>query len=152
MLDIISHFSRSTEVLVVYFYPGDDLKEAYESAGIPLRYVGLPGKRSWLKGIAALKHIIREEKPDVVVSSILRANIISRVACKQTATPLVGTFVSDSYSDIRTRSFSWKRRVGFSFFYALDKFTARIPAAWISNSNYIKETNCKYLGINPAIV
>ena len=110
MLDIIGHFSKDVEAKVVYFYPGDDLKEAYEKAGIPLIFVNLPGKRSWFKGISSLRKIIREEKPDVVVSSILRANIISRIACWLSKTKLVGTFVSDSYSSMRTNSFSSKRK------------------------------------------
>ena len=149
MLDIIGHFSNDVEAKVVYFYPGDDLKEAYEKAGIPLIFVNLPGKRSWFKGISSLRKIIREEKPDVVVSSILRANIISRIACWLSKTKLVGTFVSDSYSSMRTNSFSSKRKAGFYFFYRLDRLTAGIPVAWISNSNCIKASNCKYLGVDP---
>ncbi len=29
-LDIVQHFSKDTEVKVIYFYKGHDLKEAYE--------------------------------------------------------------------------------------------------------------------------
>src|SRR4051794_10682491 len=81
-LDIISHFSKGTTVKVIYFYKGHDLKEAYERAGIPLVFVNLQGGNSFLKGIKALKKLIREEQPDVVVSSIYRANLISRIACR----------------------------------------------------------------------
>lgn len=148
-LDIISHFSADVDVVVCYFFPGDDLKLAYEQAGIRLRYEPIVGSFPILKGIRKLKKILAEEKPDVVVSSILRANLMARVACKQLGIPLVGTFVSDSYSDLRKSSFSLKRRIGFYYYYRLDRLTAGIPKGWISNSAYIRDSNCRYLNINP---
>ncbi|HNP53230.1 MAG TPA: glycosyltransferase, partial [Ferruginibacter sp.] len=116
-LDIISHFTADVEVVVCCFFPGDDLKEAYEKAGIRLRYEPIRGRFPLLTGIRKLKQILVEEKPDVVVSSILRANLMARIACKQTGIPLVGTFVSDSYSALRKSSFSLKRRLGFYYYY-----------------------------------
>src|SRR5205085_12573316 len=110
------------------------------------------GKRSFGKGIKKLKKLVRDEKPDVVVSSIFRANIMSRIACRLTNTKLVGTFVSDSYAPERQKSFSSKRKAGSYFFYWLDRLTAHIPKAWISNSISIKESNCRFLKIDPAIV
>ena len=151
-LDILSHFSRDIDVKVIYFYPGDHLKKAYEDAGIALQFVNVSGRMSILKGINRLKKIIKDERPDVVVSSILRANLISRIACKQTNTKIIGTFVSDSYSSIRKKSFSFKRRVGFYFYYQLDRFTARIPCAWVSNSECIKKSNCRFLQVDPGLV
>lgn len=146
-LDIISHFSKETQVKVIYFYKGHDLKEAYEKAGIPLEFVNLKGD-SFLAGIKALKKIIKAEKPDIVVSSIYRANIISRIACKQTRTPLIGTFVNDSYGAVRLeelkqKGIGWK----FRFFWMLDKWTAGIPKFWLSNAASIAESNSKTLGV-----
>lgn len=148
-LDIISHFTADVEVVVCYFFPGDDLKEAYEKAGIRLRYEPIRSRFPLLTGIRRLKQILVEEKPDVVVSSILRANLMARIACKQTGIPLVGTFVSDSYSALRKSSFSFKRRLGFYYYYRLDRLTAGIPKGWISNSAYIRDSNCRYLHIDP---
>ena len=48
---------RSAEI----FKREGGLKAEYEKAGIPLRYVGLSGKRSFLKGTRSLVKIIREE-------------------------------------------------------------------------------------------
>ena len=152
VLDIVSHFSPSIKVKVAYFYPRHDLKDAYEKAGIELIFLDLKGKRSFGKGIKKLKKLVRDEKPDVVVSSIFRANIMSRIACRLTNTKLVGTFVSDSYAPERQKSFSSKRKAGSYFFYWLDRLTAHIPKAWISNSISIKESNCRFLKIDPAIV
>ncbi len=148
-LDIISHFSKDTMVKVVCFYPGDDLKAAYAAAGIEVVDMGFPANMPWYKAITLFKKLLRHEKPDLVVSSILRANLISRIACRQTGIPLVGTFVSDSYSKIRMESFSRKRRIGFYLYYLLDRFTAGIPKRYISNSECIKKSNAAQLRIHP---
>ena len=152
MLDIISHFSKDIEVKVIYFYPYIQLKKAYEDAGIPVQFENIGGRMAILKGIKRLTQIVKAGKPDIVVSSILRANLIARIACRQTDTRLIGTFVSDSYSSIRKNSFSFKRKLGFYFYYRMDRLTARIPVAWISNSEYIKKSNCRYLNVDPSLV
>ncbi|MFT3909012.1 MAG: glycosyltransferase [Ferruginibacter sp.] len=147
-LDIISHFSRDVEVKVIHFFPGFDLKAEYEKAGIPLRYVGLSGKRSFLKGTRSLVKIIREEKPDLIVSSIMRANFFTRFASLITKTPVIGTFVNDSYGDIRIAEMRKKKQyAGFRFFWLLDKRTSGIPVYWISNAISIAESNARALGI-----
>ncbi|MEO7523984.1 MAG: glycosyltransferase [Ferruginibacter sp.] len=147
-LDIISHFSSSMEVKVIHFFPGFDLKADYEKAGIPLRYVGLTGKRSFIKGTRSLVRIIREEKPDLIVSSIMRANLFSRFASLITKTPVIGTFVNDSYGDIRIEEMRKKKQyAGFRFFWLLDRRTAGIPVYWISNAISIAESNARTLGI-----
>lgn len=146
-LDILRHFSGQVRVELVYFYPRHELKDAYEEAGIPLHFLNLKGKTDFRKGIKQLTKLIREHKPDLVVSSILRANLMARVACYRTKTKLIGTFVSDSYNEDRQTSFSLKRKIGASYYYWLDRFTAFIPAAWISNSNSIRITNCRALKV-----
>lgn len=152
MLEIIPHFSKNTNASVVYFYPRHELKEAYEHKNIPLYFMDLKGGFSFLRGVKLLKRLIRKEKPDIIVSSLLRANLISRAACYLTGTKLIGTFVSDSYSPQRTSGYHLKRRIGFAFYYWLDRLTAFIPAAWISNSESIKRSNCQKLHVKEEIV
>jgi glycosyltransferase involved in cell wall biosynthesis len=146
-LDIISHFSKTTQVKVVSFYKGVELKSSFDKAGIEVIELGFPLNSSWLKGVLPLLKILKEEKPDLVVSSLLSSNLISRVCCFFTGIPLAGTFVSDSYSEIRTSSFSRKRKIAFFFYYWLDRITSGIPRRYISNSKFIKESNAKKLNI-----
>jgi len=148
-LDILSHFSKDTQVKVIYFYKGHELKEAYEQAGIPLHYVGLKTGKSFLQGIKALITIIRTEKPDLVVSSIARADLMSRIACFITRTTILGTFVNDSYGDIRVEEHK-KRKTYIKFIYAwsLDKLTSFVPKYWIANCKSIAFSNAKALGLN----
>lgn len=148
-LDIIRHFSKDTDARVVTFYPGDDLRQDYIQAGIPLIDLHLTGKRSFTTGIRKLIRLIRQEKPDLIVSSILRANLISRIACLITRTPLVGTFVNDSYGDIRVQEFRDKGQYGrFRFFWLLDRWTSGIPGYWISNAASIALSNAEALHLH----
>ena len=145
-LDILSHFSDDISVKVMYFFPYFELKPEYEKAGIALEFADLKGKRSFIQGTRALIKVIRKEKPDLIVSSIMRANFFSRIAGKITGTPVIGTFVSDSYGDIRIAEKKSKNQYrGFRFFWQLDKFTARIPAYFISNAIAIAKSNAKAL-------
>ncbi len=147
-LDIVRHFSKDVEVKIIYFYPGEDLKADYEKAGIPLHYVDLKGKRSLVTGTRHLIKLVKQEKPDLIVSSIMRANFISRFAGRFTKTPVIGTFVNDSYGAIRIEEIKKKQQYSkFRFFWLLDRYTAGIPAYWISNAVSIAKSNAKALHI-----
>lgn len=147
-LDIISHFSKDVEVKVVYFYPKFDLVPEYEKAGIPLEYVGLKGKRSLVKGTLSLRKIIKREKPDLIVSSIMRANFYSRFASILTGVPVVGTFVSDGYGGLRLEEMMNRdNSFAYKFFWWLDKVSSKVPKFFISNGIYIAKSNAKALSI-----
>ena len=147
VLDLAHHFSDGVEVHVAYFYPRHDLKEAFEQAGIPVHFLDLKGKYSFPQGIKRLKQLLRTLKPDIMVSSLLRANLISRLVSVQTKIPIVGTFVSDSYSPARTLSFSQSKRIRFNFFKQLDRWTSGIPVRYIANSKSIAKSNAIHLAI-----
>ncbi len=149
-LDIVSKFSKDTAVKVVYFYPGDDLKAMYQKAGIALHDVKIKGKKNYITAIRALIRLIKTEKPDLIVSSIARADLISRIAGWITQTPVIGTFVNDTYGEIR-KAEQKEKKIYHKFLYswALDKWSALIPEYWISNCKSIAYSNGKALAISP---
>jgi glycosyltransferase involved in cell wall biosynthesis len=145
---IIHHFSKDTQVSILYFYPKADLLPTYQELGCSIKSLNLQGKYDFVKGISGMKKIIQEVKPDVVVTSLYRSNIISRIACKLTGIKLIGTFVDDSYNIERRKTFTGA--TGFIKYYStwfLDRITAFIPSLWIANSKYIGDSNAKHLGI-----
>jgi len=146
---IIEHFSPSTEITVVYFKAKENLLPQFKMLNCKLISVNLTGQFTWFKGVSKLLKIIKEIKPDLVVSCLYQSNIISRIACKISGTKLIGTFVSDSYSKERSISFSKKRKLGAAYFLWIDQITSKIPIAWIANSESIKKSNCTILGVDP---
>jgi glycosyltransferase involved in cell wall biosynthesis len=143
-LDILSRFSKEIDVGFVYFYPKHDLKEDYERAGIRLFFLDIPESYHFPLAISRLVKLIRQEKPDLLVSSLWRADIITRIASVITGVPLVGTLVNDSYGPM-----AWKDKQGFKykFVYWLDRLTARIPIHWIANAQALSDSHVKTLGL-----
>lgn len=146
MLAILPHFSKELEVEVIYFFPHHDLRNKYEQAGIQVTYLKTP-KRGWLFALPRLVKLIRLKKPALMVSMIYRANILSRLSSWITRVPLIGTFVSDSYSTERKKAFTTKRKIGAWFYYWIDRLTSFIPVHFIANSESIRVSNAIALKI-----
>lgn len=150
LLNILPYFSEKIEYKVVYLYPQHELLQKYQQVAIPTVFLDLKGKYDFLNGYSKLKKLFKSEKPDLVVSSLLRSNLLSRMVCKSMGIPILGTLVSDSYHKdaIETKSFSAKLK--FRFFWNLDRYTARIPELFIANSATIAASHKKSLGISPS--
>lgn len=147
VLDLAKHFSADIEVHLVYFYPRHDLKKDYEAAGVQLHFMDLPGKYSFIQGISKLNRLIKKEKPQLIVSSLMRANLISRIAAKINEVPIIGTFVNDSYGELRIAEHKQKSYWKFKVFWWLDQWTAGIPVSYIANAQSIAESNAQALAI-----
>jgi len=145
--NIIKHFSDDVEVTVLYFYTKSDLLSTYQKLNCKIISLGLTGKYEWRKAITEMKKILQDIQPDIVVSSLYRSNIISRIACWSCGVKLAGTFVDDSYSSERRATFKGIGLLKYQLTWLLDRITAFVPAVWISNSKYIGESNAKKLGI-----
>ncbi len=152
VLDLAKHFSSDVEVHLAYFYPRHDLKVDYEEAGIQLHFMDLPGKYSFIQGISKLNRLIKKEKPQLIVSSLMRANLVSRIAAKINGVPIIGTFVNDSYGELRIAEHKQKSYWKFKVFWWLDKWTSGIPVSYIANAQSIAKSNSQALGIHPSKV
>ncbi|MFC5624586.1 glycosyltransferase family 4 protein [Algoriphagus winogradskyi] len=144
-LEILSRFSEEVEVVFVYFYPRHDLREEYERAGIRLIFLDIPETYHFTLAVSRLVKIIKNEKPELLISSLWRADIITRIASLLTGVPLIGTLVNDSYG-----TYAWKDKKGLKYklVYWLDRLTAGIPKYWIANANALADSHVKTLGLD----
>jgi len=101
-----------------------------------------------MEGIRGMRKILKEENPDIVVTSLYRSNLISRIACLLSRKKLIGTFVDDPYNEERKNTFRGLGRVKYGITWLVDRFTAFICYAWISNSQSIGKSNAGHLGIS----
>lgn len=147
LLQILPLFKEDIQYKVVYLYDRHDLKKQYEAVGILLNFIGLKGKYDFLNGVNRLSQLVQEEKPDLLVSSLLRSNLIARIVSLRTGVPLIGTFVNDSYNNYRLEIKQGIQRWKFKFFWMLDRLTAGIPKLYISNSLFIAHSHVKTLGV-----
>jgi glycosyltransferase involved in cell wall biosynthesis len=143
-LEILSRFSEEMEASLVYFYPKHELKEAYERAGIRLFFLDIPEGYHFPLAVYRLVLLIRKEKPDLLLSCLWRADMITRIASWITGVPLIGTLVNDSYAPL-----AWKDKKGLKYklVYWLDRFSAGVPKHWISNSQALVESHQITLGL-----
>ncbi len=148
-LDNLSHFSKETEPILVYFYSNHALKKEFERVGIRVVQIPISSMLSKWTAIFRLYRFLKKENPDVVVSSIMTADLITRMAVFFSRHRLVGTFINDTYSDVRIEEMK-KNKLYFKFrvVWFMDRITSCIPSYWISNAVSISETNAKALHIN----
>ncbi|GGF46918.1 glycosyltransferase [Echinicola rosea] len=149
-LQLLPQFSEDLEVFVVYFYADHSLLSDFQNKGIKTCYLGINGKYGFYHGTKRLVKLIKEEKPDVLVSSLMRSNLISRMAAFISGVPLIGTLVNDSYNPIRLKEFKGTGYWKFKFFWLLDKWTSSIPKYWIANAKCLITSHSKSLGIDSA--
>lgn len=153
ILELIKNFSDEIEVFVVYFYPKHDLLQSFQKTNCVIHFLDLKGRYDWFSGIKKLKKTLNQIKPDLVIASLYRTNIITRVAGFLLHIKVIGTFVEDNYGKERRRTF--KGIKGYLKFFptlVLDRITSFIPTAWISNSWSIGKNHIKYLGLKKETV
>ena len=146
--ELIEHFKKDVEIIVVYFYDAHQLLETYKSLNCKLFYLGISDKYGFTKSVRLFYNLVIREKPDLVVSSLYRSLIISRLVCWFTKIPLVGTFVNERYSTDRKERFKGADIVKYYLTWFLDRITAFIPVKVISNSYSISVLNGKALAID----
>lgn len=144
-LELISRFSPEIKAELVYFYPRHDLKEDFAKAGVKTHFLDIPETYHFPLAIWRLIKLINKHKPDLLISCLWRADIISRIASVFTGVQLVGTLVNDSYG---TFSMQDKKGLKHKFVFWLDKWTAFIPVHWMSNANALVDAHVKTLGLD----
>jgi len=150
-LDIASRL-KTFQPIVCHIYRNDFLKAEFEKQGIPVISLDHRGPYQFLSARRALKNVLRREKPDLVIATLLRSELIARVACKELDIPIVGTFVNDTYSPYEWQSLSLTMKAKVGFFWFFNMITARFCVSFLSNGESIKDSNCKALFVPPARV
>ncbi len=145
--ELAAYFAKKHTVTVVYFYPNHSLLTTYQLANANVVFLPDNGIIPFAKGIRSFYRYCLLNQPNVVISSLFRANLIARLVCMYAKIPLLGTFVSDSYHHLRIQSLSTKQRLGFLLTKTFDRCTAHIPSAYIANAQCIANSNAQHLGI-----
>ena len=148
ILDIASHL-RCFQPVICHIYRNDSLKPEYLDRGIPVISLDIDSSYHFIKAYRAIKDVLKKEKPDLVVATLFRSEVLSRMACRAMHIPNVGTFVNDTYSRYGRQSLTAMAKLKVDFLWILNTFTARFCIGFLSNGVSIKESNCKALFIPP---
>lgn len=122
------------------------LQEKVRSEGFPLTVLR---QGNQVLQVAQLRRLIRRERPDIVHSTLIRSNILSRVACVGTNTTQLNSRVNTTYDSVRTRSLGiapWKMRA----LQLLDRATAGVmTGGFHAISSPVRDETVELLGVDP---
>lgn len=147
ILEIARHLT-STTALLGHVYTGDTLRRAYDAAGIPVIGLGINSNYGFARAISAVRRLIHDHKPDLLHVNLFRAGVIGRLAGWLERTPVIDSFVSDSYGQGRVKGLPLKRRAKLSAVRLADAMTARLVTHFVSNSNAVARSNASVLGVD----
>lgn len=151
-IEIVTKLSPEFEPIVVTFYKNDALQHLLDEKEIKVINIGLSGKYEFIKGIKLFREVCLREKPDLIVATLFRSEIISRIVAKQLGIKIIGTFVSDTYSPVALNQYSKAQVLKIRAFQVLNRFTAKFCSGFISNAESIKLSNAKALHVKPSMV
>ncbi|WP_373056136.1 glycosyltransferase family 4 protein [Zunongwangia sp. H14] len=150
-LSLIAEYFTEYEPVFVQIYVGSNRRpSAITNSNIRVIYLNIEGKYNFGEAVKALVPVYEREKPDVVHSTLFKADIISRrLKKKYPGIPLINSFVNNSYGKIRYKNLPLKQKATLKLVELYDRYTAKSVDFFISNSQAIKETNTKALHIDP---
>ncbi len=119
--------------------------------GIKLFELDLPGKRPWFSGAKKINPIVRDEKPDLILSWLYDATIASRmVILRNRKIPLITTLHASDYDPETIRAGNWPPRKMEAFRW-IDLVTKKLTDPYfVACSRHVASSYEKRLGVKPA--
>jgi glycosyltransferase involved in cell wall biosynthesis len=141
--------ARKTEAIVCSIYRGDALKSSFEKEGIRVVSLGFGGKHQYIKAIRRVLSLISKEQPRLIHTILARAHLVGRVAGKLAGLPVVSVFTSEPLTLHRYSHITRMLRIKIKIFEFLDRMTIPFATRFVANSESVKASACKKLGIVP---
>ncbi|PPK87968.1 glycosyltransferase involved in cell wall biosynthesis [Neolewinella xylanilytica] len=132
---------KNVDATVCTIYRGDDLSGDPAFTGVKIIRLDAPDGFNFFANAKKLRAVIDKVQPDLVVSSIFKANIVTRLSLRGTDIPLLGTFINDDYPWGRFQAGDFKNKAFFIWRYLWDVVTVRRNTHMVSNSEAIKSSN-----------
>jgi len=120
--------SRQWDIRVISFTSGARMEAALANLGIDVIVIEASGPFQQYKRCRALIREIKASQPEALVTFMLQANVLGRLAGRLTRTPVV--------SSIRNSRFGGSSRLGQLIGDLLERSTARLATSIVVNSEY----------------
>lgn len=148
ILEISSRFKRYKPILVTLF-KGSYLKEEYIQRGIEVISLDLEKgtKQSFIK--AELDKIVSRIKPLIIHATLIRSCLVSRKLSRDNKYVLINSLVNNTYGIQRYRTLPPIRTLKLLYIQIKDATSSTKVDLYFSNSETIKRTTSRALGINP---
>ncbi len=150
LLQIARRLNRDRyELVVCSLYRGTALRREFEAAGIRVIALELSGKYQFLKAFLKLRRVVRSERPDLIHTTLFRADQLGRAVGRWLGIPVVSSFVNLSYDPSRSEGnphVDGRKLAGLRM---LDAFSARWVTRFHSVSAAVRDANCRDLKVDP---
>lgn len=146
-IEIAAHL-RDFQPTICHIYNGSSLRSYAAELNVPIVSLNVTKQYGFGEAYKKLRDLIKEVKPDIVVSSLLRSDLVARMVCRNLKVPVLGTMVNENYSPHKLATFNIAQKAKFAFFTFLNKWTSRYCAGFISNSGSISVSHSNKLGID----
>jgi glycosyltransferase involved in cell wall biosynthesis len=143
---ILQHIRR-IKPIVCHIYPGETLKPHFETAGVRVISLNIAGKYAFRRAVSQVCSLIQAEQPDLVHTTLFRADVVGRTVGKLTRVPVISSFVSEPYHTTRWQALSPTGRVKLKAVQLLDRLTALWTRHFVATSQSAKSANCRALAI-----
>ncbi|MFM1963801.1 MAG: hypothetical protein RLZZ172_2646, partial [Bacteroidota bacterium] len=148
LAELIPHLSKDIDIVVVYFYNAHALREIFLKLPCRLHYLDIAEKYGFIQAVSKMKEIVAQERPDIIVGSLFRSFIVSRMVCYYMNIPFVGTFVNERYGEKQKNRFRGIHVSKYFMTWLVDRMTAFVAVKIISNSYSIAVSNAAALNID----
>ncbi|GHA30354.1 glycosyl transferase [Salinimicrobium marinum] len=139
---------KEVEPVFIHLYKGDEMKPILEKHGIKIHSLNLEPKTTFKKIRALVIPIVKIEKPQIIHSTLFKADKVARGIKKHFPNILlVGSFVSNSYSKNRYGRLDFVSRLKLFSTQIRDRISISKVDYIISNSQAIMETNLHALNV-----
>jgi glycosyltransferase involved in cell wall biosynthesis len=135
------------ESIFITVYEGDSLVNLLKQNNIEVHQLNNSFRYEFKTVVTQLLPLLDIIKPDIIHSTLFRSDIIARKVKKYRNTPLISSFVNNTYLSERYRTLSLLGKVKLYGCQLMDKWSANKVDLFISNSATIMKTNCRALGI-----
>lgn len=138
----------SIDSVFITIYKGDALAPLLEKNNIEVYKLDNTFKYGFDAALQQLLPLIDSIKPDIIHSTLFRSDIIARKVKAVRDVVLVSSFVNNSYAKVRYDKMSFVSKCKLFGIQLFDRWTAKKVDLFISNSQTIKNSNGKSLGVN----
>lgn len=141
LISLAKEFKNINPVFV-HIYPGAALKKELTENNIKVYSLNIQEKYGFRKAVNLLSVIYQLEKPDLIHSTLFRADIITRKLKNSFKNiPLINSWVTNSYTGSRYKNKNIWNRLKLLGAFFMDLYSANKVDRFLANSKTIEETN-----------
>lgn len=149
MADVVSNTSSENfSHTVCVLGEADFFAPKIRRSGSEVIELNLAAKRPWISGARKIGPLVRQQQPDLIMSWLYDASIVSRlVGLRNRGTPLITTLHAPDYDPETIRAGNWPPRK-VEILRLIDKLFAKVTDSYfVACSNFVAESYKKRLGV-----